>query len=403
MSLFSSIPIRQDDPILGIKKLYLADTSPDKVDLGIGVFNLPDGSGTYIPPPVESAKEIMRGMVQDHNYLGSIGNTNLCRLTGELIYGDLWSSIEDNVSIVQSLSGTGGIRLGAEFLRQYFPDRKVYASDPTWGNHYGIFQIVGMTTDTYAYYNPATISLDLDGLLNSIRTAPSGSVFIFHACAHNPTGIDPTKDEWKLIAEAVQENNILPFFDAAYIGFATGSVEDDAYAIRLFSSLNITSLCSQSFAKNFGIYGERVGTFSIYSSDPTVKTAIMSQLAYLVRVMYSSPPKYGSRIVEIILSDPQLKQDWLDSIKYVGDKMKNARQALYDGLVHRGTPGDWTHVLRQIGMFSYTGLNANRVKALTSRFHIYLLASGRINVLGITDDTLDYVADAIDWVVRNIE
>jgi aspartate aminotransferase len=397
------MPMRPDDPILGIKKLYAMDTSPNKVDLGVGVFNLPDGSGTYIPPPVESAKEIIRNQVQDHNYLGSTGNANMCRLTGELIYGDMWENVVDNVSIVQSISGTGALRLGAEFLKDFFIDRTVYCSDPTWSNHYGVFQSAGLKTATYPYYNPETITLNLDALLNAIRSAPSGSVFIFHACAHNPTGVDPTKEEWKLIADAVVENQIIPFFDGAYIGFATGSIEDDAYAIRLFASLNITSFLAQSFAKNFGIYGERVGTFSIYSTDPNDKPAIMSQLTYMIRVLYSNPPKYGSRIVEIILNDPQLKQDWLDSLRYVGDKIKHARQTLYDGLIQRGTPGEWGHILRQIGMFSYTGLNVNRVKAMTSEFHIYLLSTGRINVLGITDDNVNYVADAIDWVIRNVQ
>eukprot|EP01129_Flabellula_baltica_P012635 TRINITY_DN5728_c0_g1_i4.p1 TRINITY_DN5728_c0_g1~~TRINITY_DN5728_c0_g1_i4.p1 ORF type:complete len:317 (-),score=71.74 TRINITY_DN5728_c0_g1_i4:493-1356(-) len=278
-SVFRDIPLQSPDPILGLKKLFDQDESPDKVDLGIGVYGVK--GKTWVPPPVEKAKRMLSERDIDHNYLGSNGNPDFCRLAGEMIYGEQWD--EKKIAVIQSLSGTGGLRVGAAFLAKFFPGRTVYVSNPTWGNHFGIFQAEGITTESYNYYDPSTLSLNFDGLMDALRNAEDGSIFILHACAHNPTGVDPTPDQWRDIAQVCLDKSILPFFDAAYIGFASGDIAQDAFAIRLFASMGIEFLVSQSFAKNFGLYGERIGTLSVVTStaDSIAVEHIKSQLVFM--------------------------------------------------------------------------------------------------------------------------
>ncbi|KAJ2853504.1 Aspartate aminotransferase, cytoplasmic, partial [Coemansia erecta] len=279
----------------------------------------------------------------------------------------------------------------------------VYISKPTWGNHRGIFQTAGHEVREYRYCNYETLELDIDGLLADLRAAPKGQIVVLHACAHNPTGIDPTPEQWKLIADAMEEREHFPFFDCAYQGFATGDVDRDAYAIRLFESRGFELLVAESFAKNMGLYGERTGCLHAVVKDSSQLPKVSSQLNRLSRATISTAPAYGAKVAGMVLGDSELHKEWLANMAEMSSRIKTMRDALRDRLVALGTPGSWDHVANQIGMFSFTGLSKAQVEVLREQHHMYLTEDGRISVAGLNSGNIDYVAKAIDDVVRNIK
>lgn len=236
-------------------------------------------------------------------------------------------------------------------------------------------------------------------MVADISNAPEGAVIILHACAHNPTGCDPTEEQWRRLADVLEEKKLFPFFDSAYQGFASGDPNKDAFAVRYFVSRGFELFCAQSFAKNFGLYNERVGNLTVVQKDPKTTAAVSSQITLLIRGMYSNPPAFGARIVGSVLNDPELRQEWMDCIKTMSGRIIQMRQALFKELTKLGTPGTWTHITQQIGMFSYTGLNEEQSKQLIEKYHIYLLKSGRINMCGLNENNVPYVAKAIHAVV----
>merc|ERR1711904_44597 len=271
------------------------------------------------------------------------------------------------------------------------------------GTHNSIMDQAGVDYKPYRYWNAEGRNLDLAGMLADIEAAPEGSVIMLHAAAHNPTGVDPTNDQWDQIMAVCQARKHICWFDSAYQGFATGDLETDAYALRLFAENGLPLFVSQSFAKNFGLYGERIGTFSLTCGSQDSVKNVMSQLDIIIRNLYSNPPKHGANIVKTVLSDPALYQEWKDELAAMSYRIQDMRKALYDELIKLGTPGSWTHITSQIGMFSFTGLSPAQSKAMVEKHHIYMLKNGRISMAGVTSGNVKYLAAAIDDVVRNVE
>jgi len=291
------------------------------------------------------------------------------------------------------------LRIGFEFVKKFLPGRAIYIPNPTWENHKNIIVDVGLDCQVYTYYDPKTKGLDFDGYIKSIEEAPEGSVFLIHAIAHNPTGVDPTPEQWQTIAKTVQKKNHFTYFDSAYQGFASGSLEKDSYPISVWNELGMEFFVAQSFAKNFGLYGTRTGAFHVVTKDPKVTGPVASQLKRIVRVMYSNPPSFGARLITMIVNTPELFAMWQQDMVTMSDRLKLCRKLLYDELVKLGTPGDWTHVTKQIGMFTYTGLTVEQVENMIEHYHVFLLKSGRVSLAGINTKNVAYVAKAIDGVV----
>lgn len=314
------------------------------------------------------------------------------------MYGkELISSLGGKVVALQTISGTGALCVGFNFLSQFIgKDRPIYFPNPTWGNHQKMAAQAGFKNIcSYKYYNPENRGFTLEGMLNDLNNAPEGSIILLHLCAHNPTGVDPTPEQWKKIYESIKQRKHIAFFDSAYQGFASGDLERDAFALRYFVSQGLEVFASQSFAKNMGMYGERVGCLSVVSSDATVSKNILSQLMIIVRTLYSSPPIHGARIVERILTNEKLYNLWIEDLVFMSNRIKEMRSKLYNRLLELKTPGDWKHIINQIGMFSFTGLDVKQSNRMIEKYHIYMLTNGRISMAGLNTKNIDYVAEAI--------
>jgi aspartate aminotransferase len=301
------------------------------------------------------------------------------------------------------------LHLGAAFLARFYKpsnaDAKiVYMSTPTWANHNQIFGNVKIPTKNYPYFSKETCSLDFDGMISTVKSAPEGSIILLHACAHNPTGVDPTQDQWKEIAKVMKQRHQLPFFDTAYQGFASGSLAKDGWAIRYFVDQGFELVIAQSYAKNFGLYGERAGCFHFVTApSPNAQdtvSRVASQLAILQRSEISNPPAYGARIASLVLNDEKLFKQWEDDLITMSSRIMDMRKALRGKLEELGTPGTWHHITDQIGMFSFTGLNEEQVEKLQKKFHVYMTKNARISMAGLNTGNVEYFAKAVDSVVR---
>ncbi|CDH56017.1 aspartate aminotransferase [Lichtheimia corymbifera JMRC:FSU:9682] len=404
MSVFQNVPQAPADVIFSLTAGYKADTHPQKINVGVGAFRT-DELKPYVLPVVKKADAILFNDPNlDHEYLPIAGTPSYTQAASKLILGENSPAIQQGrVGGVQTISGTGANHTGAAFLSQYYTkSRKVYISKPTWANHRAIFGGVGFQVEEYPYWDPETRGLNYQGMLQCMRDAPNGSIFLIHACAHNPTGVDPTPEQWKGIAEVMKAKDHFPFFDCAYQGFASGDLDRDAWAVRYFVDQGFELFVAQSFAKNFGLYGERAGNLTVVSKSPADKQRVLSQLEKLQRAEISNPPAYGSRIVDIVLNDPALYAEWKENLQYMSNRIITMRKALYERLVALGTPGTWNHITDQIGMFSFTGLKAPQVKVLKEKYHIYMTDNGRVSMAGLSTRNIDYFAKAIDDVVRNV-
>jgi len=400
VSAFQHLEQAPEDPILGVTVAYNKDPSPVKLNLGVGAYRTEEGKPLVLNV-VRQAEELL---IQDRSlykeYLPITGLAQFNKLSAKLILGDGSPAIaEKRVATAQCLSGTGSLRVGAEFLAKHYSQRIIYIPVPTWGNHPKIFTLGGLSVKTYRYYDPRTRGLDYQGMLEDLQAAPPGAIVLLHACAHNPTGVDPTQDQWVGIRQLVRSKGLLPFFDSAYQGFASGSLDADAYSVRLFVGDGGECFIAQSYAKNMGLYGERVGALSIVCRSATVATRVESQLKLVIRPMYSSPPIHGALIVATILSDRNLNYNWTVELKNMADRIISMRHQLYDALKARGTPGDWSHIIKQIGMFTFTGLDKDQVAFMTAEYHIYLTSDGRISMAGLSSKTVPHLADAIHAAV----
>jgi len=290
-------------------------------------------------------------------------------------------------------------------LKRYTPENTaIYFSNPTWSNHFQVFEQAGLKNQgKYRYWNPDTLGVDYEGMCEDFKQFPSKSILVLHTCAHNPTGVDLTLEQWEGILEIIKTKNHIPLFDTAYQGFASGDIDRDAAPLRLAIQKGIPDiLAAQSFAKNFGLYSERVGTVSVVCSSAQVANNVLSQIKLYSRGMFSNPPSHGAYIVAKILSDPKLREEWIGELKIMSGRIKRMREELYNALLERKTPGDWKHITTQIGMFSYTGLTPEQVEVLIKKDHIYLLSNGRISLAGLNSKNVTRFADAIDDVVRKV-
>ncbi|KAI1403587.1 pyridoxal phosphate-dependent transferase [Hypoxylon fuscum] len=403
------VPQAPEDPLFGLMRAYRADQDPHKVDLGIGAYR-DDNAKPWVLPVVKKADEVLRNDPDlNHEYAPIAGIPSFTGKAAELILGGADSPAvkEKRVTSVQTISGTGAVHLGALFLAKFYQGNKmVYLSDPTWANHNQIFTNVGIPVAKYPYFSKETRGLDFEGMKAALLGAPDRSVVLLHACAHNPTGVDPTLEQWKEIAEVVRAKNHFPFFDCAYQGFASGDLTRDNAAVRYFVEQGFELVVAQSFAKNFGLYGERAGCFHVVTTPaPDAETTIArvaSQLAILQRSEISNPPLYGARIASTVLNDPKLFAEWEENLRTMSGRIISMRKALRAKLEELGTPGTWNHITDQIGMFSFTGLTEPQVLQIRSDFHIYMTKNGRISMAGLNTKNVEYVAKAIDKIVREV-
>lgn len=406
MSRFEGIQAVPPVEVFALSRAYREDTNPNKVDLGVGAYRTNEGKPWVLPvvKKVEMQIAEQMGSSLNHEYLEMKGIESFGPAAVSLILGSDNPAIASGLTAgVQCLSGTGSLTVGADFLAKKAGFTHFYASDPTWPNHFAVFRDAGFTSaNKYRYWDPNTRGLDFEGMKEDIQNAPEKSVIILHVCAHNPTGVDPTQDQWKEIAKICKERNHFPFFDCAYQGFASGDLEKDSWALRYFVSQGFELFCAQSFAKNFGLYNERVGNLLIVMNDKKALTNSLSQISVRIRAMYSNPPNHGARIVTTILNSPELFAEWMDCVKTMSSRIIGIRDSLKQKLADLKTPGNWDHITNQIGMFCYTGLNEAQVAHIVKEHHVYLMKDGRISMAGVNESNVEIVAKAINDAVCNI-
>jgi len=388
------------DPILGVSEAFKADPSPNKINLGVGAYR-DDLGKPVVLPSVKEAQNRINDANLDNEYAAIVGNSRFNELSLDLAYGE---EIVKNsqIAALQVLSGTGSLRLLASFLKAQWDGAlpTVYVSNPTWGNHFPIFQHAGLQTQTYTYYDPSTLGLNLNGMLADVEAAPDNSVFLLHATAHNPTGVDPSPEQWREISAAMKKKGHFVAFDMAYQGFASGDCIKDAEGVRSFIADGHKVALMQSFAKNFGLYGHRIGCFSLMCNDADEKARVESQLKILARAIWSSPPIHGARIVQTVLDDPVLKPQWYAEVKGMADRIISMRVALKAGLEAEGSVRNWDHIMSQIGMFTFSGMTPEMVDTLASDHHIYLTRNGRISMAGVTSQNVGALAHAMHQVTK---
>lgn len=404
----TAVPQAPEDPLFGLMAAYRRDTSDKKVDLGIGAYR-DDQARPWVLPVVKKAEEIIfKDPNINHEYLPIAGLASFTSAAQKLILGAHSPAIaESRVCSFQTISGTGAVHLGALFLRKFYArpqDQKVYFSNPTWANHHQIFTNVNLPVGSYPYFSVKTGGLDFESMKSALHSAPEGSIILLHACAHNPTGVDPTREQWKEIASIIQSRRHFPFFDCAYQGFASGDLDNDAWAIQYFVEQGFEMCVAQSFAKNFGLYGQRAGCFHFVAAPGAqakdVATRVASQLAILQRSEISNPPIYGARVASTVLNDPKLFEEWKANLRTMSGRIIEMRKALRSKLEELGTPGNWSHITSQIGMFAMIGLPPAQMDALREKHHVYATKNSRLSIAGLNTSNVAYVAKAIDSVVR---
>ncbi len=393
--MFEQLEARPTDAILGLIAEFNSDKRPQKVDLGVGVFRTPEGE----TPVLEAVKSAERRLVETQDskaYLGTAGDPGFNLGMQNLAFGD--SADADRLTTVQTPGGSGSLRVAAGLLLTAASDVKVHVSDPTWNNHVPLLGGAGLVLSPYPYYDTDKHVIRIDEMLEAIRALPKGEVVLFHACCHNPSGLDPSDDEWRQIADVVVERELLPFIDMAYQGFSRG-LDEDALSIREMAARVPEMIVSTSCSKNFGLYRDRVGTLSVLSPNAATATIVKSQLSYIARTIYSMPPDHGAAIVRTILEDPQLTMRWHQELDDMRSRLLEMRSLLNDALKARAPEHDFSHLVRATGMFCFLGLSVEQVNALKADHGVYMVGSSRINVAGITPDNVDHVAESIAAVL----
>ena len=398
-SFLASVKMAPTDPILGVTEAFVADQNPSKVNLGVGVYT--DDQGKV--PLLECVRRAEDSRVKGgapKSYLPIDGLASYDQAVQRLVFGDDCAALMDKrIVTVQALGGTGGLKVGADLLQLVDPSAQVWISDPSWENHRQLFENSGFEVYSYPYYDAGTHGINFEGMLVALRKLPPRSIVVLHACCHNPTGVDLSRDQWDAVIREVREYEHIPFLDLAYQGFAEG-VDADAFAVRRFAEAGLPMLVSSSFSKSFSLYGERVGAFSVLAASADEAARALSQVKRVVRANYSNPPTHGCDIVARVLTTPDLRALWEQELGAMRERIKAMRQALVDG-IHKRVPGaDFSFVLRQRGMFSYSGLSKAQVGRLRSEFSIYAIDSGRICVAALNRKNIDTVADAIAKVIR---
>ena len=398
MSLFSAVAMAPRDPILGLNEQYAADPNPQKVNLGVGVY-FDDNGKLPLLQCVQAAEKALMDTPTARGYLPIDGIAAYDNAVKALVFGaDAEPVTSGRVATVQAIGGTGGLKIGADFLHKLNPNAKVLISDPSWENHRAIFQNAGFEVDTYAYYDAAKRGVNFDGMLQSLRSAAPGTIAVLHACCHNPTGYDITPAQWDQVIAAVKAKGLTAFLDMAYQGFGHGIAEDGA-VIQKFVAAGLNFFVSTSFSKSFSLYGERVGGLSVLCTDKEEAGRVLSQLKIVIRTNYSNPPTHGGAVVAAVLSNPELRALWEKELGEMRVRIKAMRQKLVDGLKAAGVQQDMSFMTQQIGMFSYSGLTKEQMVRLRSEFGVYGTDTGRICVAALNSKNIDYVCQAIAKVI----
>lgn len=400
MNLFSSVQLAPKDPIFGLTEAYTADQRPGKVNLGVGVYYTDEGKVPLLRAVLEAEKEVV-AKEAPRAYIPIEGPNPYNSAVQNLLFGKDSALIQaGRVVTAECLGGTGALRVGGDFVKRLEPNSQAAISSPSWENHRGIFEAAGYTVLDYAYFDPKTRGVDFDGMVKSLESFPAKTLVILHACCHNPTGADLTKDQWKTIISICQQKQLIPFLDIAYQGFADG-IEEDGAAVRMFADSGMSFFVSSSFSKSFSLYGERVGALSIVTQSKEESARVLSQLKRVIRTNYSNPPTHGAAIVATVLNSPKLRQMWEDELAQMRDRIKSMRHGLKEKLAAAGISHDFSFIEAQRGMFSYSGLTADQVAKLQEQDAIYALSTGRICVAALNSKNIDRVAQAIARVLMS--
>ena len=398
MSLFTAVEMAPRDPILGLNEQFAADTNPNKVNLGVGVY-FDDNGKLPLLKCVQAAEKAMMDKPTPRGYLPIDGIAAYDNGVKALVFGADSDVVKSGrVSTVQAIGGTGGLKIGADFLKKISPNAKVLISNPSWENHKAIFTNAGFEVGTYAYYDSATRSIDFAGMLADLNAAAAGTIVVLHACCHNPTGYDITAAQWDQVIEVVKAKGLVAFLDMAYQGFGHGIAEDGA-VIGKFVAAGLNIFVSTSFSKSFSLYGERVGALSVVANDKEEAARVLSQLKIVIRTNYSNPPTHGGAVVAAVLNNPELRAQWEEELGEMRVRIKEMRQKLVDGLKAAGVTQDMSFITTQIGMFSYSGLSKEQMIRLRSEFGVYGTDTGRMCVAALNSKNIDHVCKAIAAVM----
>ena len=398
MSLFSSVEMAPRDPILGLNEQFAADTNPNKVNLGVGVY-FDDNGKLPLLQCVQAAEKALMDTPKPRGYLPIDGIAAYDDGVKRLVFGadsDVYKA--GRIATVQGLGGTGALKIGADFLKHLHPKAKVLISDPSWENHRALFTQAGFEVGTYRYYDSSTRKLNFDGMLADLKAAAPGTIVVLHACCHNPTGYDITPAQWDQVIEVVKAGKLTPFLDMAYQGFAQGIAEDGAVVGKCVAA-GLQFFVSTSFSKSFSLYGERVGALSVVCASKEEAGKVLSQLKIMIRTNYSNPPTHGGAVVALVLGDDKLRAQWEDELTGMRSRIKLMRQKLVDGLKAAGVKQDMGFITTQIGMFSYSGLSKDQMVRLRSEFGVYGTDTGRMCVAALNSKNIDYVCQAIAKVL----
>jgi len=397
-SLLNAVELAPKDPILGVTEAFNADTNIEKANLGVGVYY--DDNGKL--PLLECVKRAEREITEHaapRGYLPIDGLPAYDKAVQSLLFGaDNEIVLTGRAVTVQALGGPGALKIGADFLRKFAPGAQVWLSDPSWENHRALFESAGFVVNTYPYYDAATRGLDFKRMTEGLERIPNGSIVVLHACCHNPSGVDPTPEQWTRILEIVRARGLVPFLDMAYQGFAEG-LDADGAVVRHFAATPGPLFVSSSFSKSFSLYGERVGALSVVTSSKDESARVLSQLKRVIRSNYSNPPTHGGHIVAIVLTNPELRALWETELGGMRERIREMRQALVEKLKQRKPTADFGFVVKQRGMFSYTGLSKEQVRRLREEFSVYAIDTGRICVAALNSRNINHVADAIAAVL----
>lgn len=398
-SIFSHVPAYPGDPILSLMEDFQKDPRANKVSLSIGLYFDEQGRLPVLQA-VQKAADELAAHKGPTGYLPIEGIAQYRQLVQNLVFGADHEAVQSKrIATVQTLGGSGALKVGADFIKRYFPNAEVWVSDPTWENHIAMFEGAGLPTHTYPYYDPATGGLRFDAMLAELRQIPQGSVVLLHASCHNPTGVDLSRAQWEQLIPVIVERGLIPFVDMAYQGFGDG-LDEDAFAVRALAAAGAQAFIANSFSKNFSLYGERIGGLSVVCADAATAENVLGQLKATVRRNYSSPPTQGAKLVQQVLASPELSALWAQELADMRGRIKDMRAQLHQALVQRfGDKRDFDFLLTQRGMFSYTGITEPQVNRLRDEHGVYLIRSGRMCMSGLSPSNVQYVADSIAKVI----
>ena len=399
MSLFSAVQLAPRDPILGLNEQFAADTHPAKANLGVGVY-FDDNGKLPLLQCVQAAEQALMSKQAPRGYLPIDGLAAYDSAVKALVFGAQAPAVQDGrVATVQTLGGTGALKIGADFLRQLTPSAKVLVSNPSWDNHKALFSRAGFEVAAYRYYDAARRGVDFEGMLADLNAAAAGDIVVLHACCHNPTGYDLSAAQWDQVIAAVKAKGLTAFLDMAYQGFGQGLAEDGA-VIGKFAAAGLSFFVSTSFSKSFSLYGERVGALSVVCESKDEAARVLSQLKLTIRTNYSNPPTHGAAVVSAVLNTPEWRTLWEKELGEMRTRIKAMRQALADGLKAAGVTQDMSFIVNQVGMFSYSGLSKEQMQRLRSEFGVYGTDSGRLCVAALNSRNIDHVCQAIAAVMK---